>query len=303
MAKTQTILLTGSTGLLAKGMIETKPEGIEVVGIHLRNYPVDDGHRVSHHVVDLLNAASVEALFERYRFQCVVHAAGIGNVDYVETHPEEGMASNLHATMNIVHACRSHGIHLVYISTNAVFDGDHAPYSEQSSPNPINRYGRIKLDCEKYVADHLDACTILRPILMYGWHYPDSRMNPVTWLIERFRKGDSVHMVHDVYENPLYNIQCGEILWRCVEEKPYGIIHAAGGEIVNRYEFALGVAEIFGYPKRLVEAVDSSYFPAIAPRPLNTSFDTSLLERKWGIHLLTVREGLQSMREEGRWNE
>jgi len=299
MQAVKTVLLTGSTGLLGKGMVETRLPGFDMVGVHLRDYAPDD-RQVDHRRLDLSEPGAVASLFGKHHFDCVVHAAGIANVDYVEHHYEEGLASNLHLTMKMVNACRQHGSHLIYISTNAVFDGGNAPYAETSPPHPINQYGKIKLACEKYVSDHLDHFTILRPILMYGWHYPQSRMNPATWLIQALQKGETVRMVQDVFENPLYNIQCGEILWQCVLKKPCGIIHAAGGEVVSRYEFARQLAGVFGFSPDLIRPVDSSFFPAIAPRPVNTSFDTRWIEREWGIVPLSVREGLERMKADGR---
>ena len=292
------VLLTGSTGLLAKGLVETKPDSTFLAGVHLRNYYVPD--RMSHQrILDLSKTIDVENFFAENGFDVVIHAAGIANVDYVESHYEEGQAANLHVTMNMVQACRKYGTHLIYVSTNAVFDGNDAPYAETWPPNPINRYGKIKLACEQYVADQLDRYTIFRPILMYGWHYPQSRANPATWLIAKLQNAEKVQMVTDIYENPLYNIQCGEFLWQCVERKPQGIIHAAGGEVVSRYEFARQLADVFGFPPALICPVDSSFFPAIAPRPVNTSFDTRLIQREWGVTPLRVREGLERMKASG----
>jgi dTDP-4-dehydrorhamnose reductase len=295
MKRSKKILLTGSTGLLAKGFVETSLDGFEIIGVHLRNYTIDD-QRICHKVLNLHDAKAVEDLFKEYRFDCVVHAAGIANVDYIEKHREEGVASNLHITMNVVRACQLYGSHLIYISTNAVFDGNEAPYSEQSPTNPINHYGKIKQTCEEYVSTYMDDYTIVRPILMYGWHYPHCRSNPATWIIERLEKGEIVHMVNDIYENPLYNLQCGEILWQCVRRRPRGIVHAAGGEIVSRYDFALKLADVFGFSKEMIHPVDSSFFPSLVPRPANTSFDTRWIQRELGIIPLTVKAGLELMK-------
>ena len=58
---------------------------------------------------------------------------------------------------------------MLYISTNAVFDGESAPYGEPNRVNPVNAYGRIKLACERLVQDTFERAVVIRPILMYGW--------------------------------------------------------------------------------------------------------------------------------------
>ncbi len=296
MKNKKIVLVTGGTGLLGKGLAESILSECKLISVHLRDYSVPNSNGVEHIVLDVLEKKSVEALFEKYEFDCVVHAAGIASVDYVEAHYEESRRSNIEGTQNIASACRKTGCHMIYVSTNAVFDGNGAPYAETSKPNPINKYGKIKLECEKKVSESFDHFTIFRPILMYGWHYPLSRSNPATWIIEKLSKGQKINIVTDVYENPLYNVQCGEILWQIIQKKPQGIIHAAGGEIVSRYEFAVKLAEIFGFSSSLIHPVDSSFFPSIAPRPKNTSFETKRIHEELSIVPMTVKEGLERMK-------
>lgn len=38
---------------------------------------------------------------------------------------------------------------MIYISTDYVFDGKNPPYKETDVPNPLNTYGKSKLEGEK----------------------------------------------------------------------------------------------------------------------------------------------------------
>lgn len=38
---------------------------------------------------------------------------------------------------------------MIYISTDYVFDGKKPPYEESDAPNPLNTYGKTKLQGEK----------------------------------------------------------------------------------------------------------------------------------------------------------
>lgn len=288
------VLVTGSTGLLGKGFEETAGPSHEIVGLHLRDYPVRDT-RVRHVVGDVRDAAGLEALFARERFDAVIHAAGLAAVDHVEKHPEDGRASNLGGTTAVANACKKHGAYLVYISTNAVFDGENAPYAETAKTHPLHHYGRIKLECESAAAA-AGSFAVARPILMYGWNHMVNRPNPVTWVYEKLLRGESVKLVDDVYENPLYNRQCGRALWAMLEKRPKGIFHLAGGTRLNRFDLGLAVAEAFGLDKGLIERVDSSAFPSIAPRPKDTTFVIDRMERELGVRGMTIEEGLADMK-------
>jgi dTDP-4-dehydrorhamnose reductase len=292
---TKTVLITGGTGLLGKGMEETAPSGTKIYSVHLRDYKVPKG-RATHLSLDLRDKRAVERLFTKHRFDAVVHAAGIASVDYVETHYAESLESNIVSTLNVTAACRQRGIHLVYVSTNAVFDGTKPPYSEGDPVRPVNKYGRLKVECERLVQETLEKWTIARPILMYGWNRTITRPNPATWIYEKLLKGETVELVDDVQENPLYNRQCGDALWAILRRKPSGFFHLAGRDSVNRWQFGLKVAAEFGLDAKLIKRVDSSRFPSIAARPKNTTFSVKRMEKELGVKALTLAEGLAAMR-------
>lgn len=291
----KTVLVTGGTGLLGKGLEETAPRGWSLVSLHQRPYKVA-GSRARQLVLDIRDKRAVDRLFARRRFDAVIHAAGIASVDYVETHYAESLESNIVGTLNVTSAARRAGVHLTYVSTNAVFDGRRGPYGEDAPVAPINKYGSLKVECERLVRETLSAWTIVRPILMYGWNHSVTRPNPATWVYEKLLRGEAVSLVDDVHENPLYNLSCGKALWAVLARRPEGVFHLAGRDRVNRFEFGLAVARAFGLDASLVRRVKSSAFPGIAPRPKDTTFKTRRMERELGVRPLGLAEGLADMR-------
>ena len=261
---------------------------------HLRPYAVG-APGVRELTLDVRSRPALERLFTEYRFDAVVHAAGVASVDYSERHVEESTQSNLDGTRNLAEMCAASGTRLVYISTNAVFDGRNAPYRESDRVNPINAYGRIKLACERLVEATLDRPVIVRPILMYGWPHAFGRSNPVTWVVDALERGETIHVVDDVYENPLCNISAALAIWAILDRDINGIIHLAGRDVINRYELARMVARIFELDESRIRAVPSAFFPHIAPRPRNTSFVTTRMESELGVPPSTLEEGLRLM--------
>lgn len=291
----KTVLVTGGTGLLGKGLEETMPAGWKLLSLHQREYAVE-GSRAEHLVLDIRDKRAVDALFSERRFDAVVHAAGIASVDYVEKHYAESLESNIVGTLNITSAARRASGYLIYVSTNAVFDGRKAPYREDDPVKPVNKYGGLKVECERLVRETLERWAIARPILMYGWNHVVTRPNPATWIHEKLLRGEEVKLVDDVFENPLYNRQCGRALWAMIEKQPGGVFHLAGKDRVNRYEFGLAVAKAFGLDSELVKKVKSSAFPGIAPRPPDTSFVTERMRKILGVKPMTLKEGLADMK-------
>jgi dTDP-4-dehydrorhamnose reductase len=287
-----TVLLTGATGLLGQGIRATAPPGWSIVSTRLGQPARAPGPELA---VDVRDAAAVERLFATHRFDAVVHAAGIASVDHSERHVDESTASNLAGTRHIAERCAATGTRLVYISTNAVFDGEHAPYRESDAVNPVNAYGRIKLACERLVEATVEQPVIVRPILMYGWPHATGRPNPVTWIIGALERGETIHVVDDVFENPLYNVSAGEAIWAILERPFTGTVHLAGRDTVSRYELACTVARMFDLDQARIRAVPSTFFPDIARRPRNTSLVTTRMESELGVPARTLDEGLRGM--------
>lgn len=61
--------------------------------------------------------------------------------------------------------------YMIYISTDYVFDGTSPPYDEDSKPNPLNNYGKLKFEGEKAVQDELKSKT--------DWKFRKQEINPM----------------------------------------------------------------------------------------------------------------------------
>jgi UDP-glucuronate 4-epimerase len=131
--------------------------------------------------VELAEAPSVRALFERTKPTHVVHLAAQAGVRYSITHPEPYIQSNLVGFANILEACRHHSVqHLVYASSSSVY-GDRAdPPFEESQPtdSPVSLSAATKKSNElmAHAYSHLYGlrATGLRFFTVYGpWGRPD----------------------------------------------------------------------------------------------------------------------------------
>jgi len=296
LAERKRIFITGGTGLLGQYLIRTRKAGLDLLSCYIGNYDIESGEGCRYVKADIRDLAGMKSIGDEFRPDVVIHTAGIANVDYCEHHYEEAYSSNVLGTEVIIELCKNVRAVLIYISTNAVFDGETAPYDEQGAVNPLSCYGKLKVACEGLVTNSGLRAAVVRPILMYGWHHGGERSNQVTWLLDKLGRREEVTMVEDVYENPLFAESCALSIWKIIDQDCTGLFHIAGRDIVNRYELALAVADVFQLDRRLIRPVKSDYFPSLAPRPKNTSFITKKMENDLGIRPLGLTEGLRLMK-------
>ena len=181
---TRRVLITGGTGLLGQALLSSASSSLSLFGTYLPDKAPSSELACPFFPLDVRDVAQVAQVFDRVRPDLVIHAASIGSVDYSEHHREESWAVNVGGTQNVGRACARHHAKLIFISSNAVFDGEHPFYAEDAPVNPINYYGQLKVEGEEWVKSSGLDYAIVRPILMYGWHLPIERGNWVTsWLL------------------------------------------------------------------------------------------------------------------------
>lgn len=247
---------------------------------------------------DVSDLKQMQSVFEWAKPDVVIHTAAIGSVDFAEKNREETRKVNVGGTEVIAALCQIFKCRLIYISSNAVFDGSTPFYSETAPVNPINYYGQLKVEAENIVRKSDMPWAIVRPILMYGWPYEGERDNPVVWWVRSLENGKPIKVVDNVFNKPLPAWSCAEVVWEVIRQQRTGIYHAAGRDHLSLYQFALQVAEVFDLDANLITPVPDSFFPEIALRPRDTSFDTSKMERELGVKPIGVKDGLLRMKSE-----
>lgn len=291
-------LITGITGLLGTALVEENSYKKNIKGIYIGNYKMPDDEFINYTICDTTDMDKLLKLFHNEKIECIIHTAGIANTDICEREPERCYTSNFIATKNIMELAYRKKAKLIFISTNAVFDGENAPYGEEDEPNPINCYGKTKLKCELLIRKNLKNHLIIRPILLYGLNNPNERKSFFVWALEKLRNKEKINIVNDIYENPLLSNQCADIIWKLINKDATGIYHIAGRDVLSRYEAIDTMAKVFSLDSTLINPVSSDFFSDIALRPKDTSYRTTKIESDLGIKPLGLEEGLKILREQ-----
>lgn len=211
---------------------------------------------------DLLSSRSEQDVNEA-RPDVIIHAAAYTDVDGAEREPDQAMAVNAFGTGRVAKAAAACGARLVYISTDYVFDGrKHEPYVETDSPNPLNAYGRSKLEGERRALSICPGTLVVRTAWLYGM----GGNNFVTTIVRLAGERAELRVVSDQRGCPTYARDLAEVLASLLEENVRGIVHVAGGGECTWHEFATAIVSELGVPARITP-ITTAEANRLAQRP------------------------------------
>lgn len=227
------------------------------------------------------------------RPDAIVHAAAWTAVDACESDPDHAHAVNALGTRHVAEAARRAGAHVVYVSTDYVFDGEQPePYDEWDAPNPQSVYGRSKHAGELELAGDPDA-TVMRISWVCGAH----GNNMVKTILRLAGEHDTLTFVDDQRGHPTFTPDAAAMARRLVVDRRPGLFHVTNQGAVSWFEFAQAVLSAAGLdPARVEPIATADLQPARpAPRPKNSVLDNAAL-RLSGIPLLPdFRESLDRL--------
>jgi len=253
--------------------------------------------------LDIRDREATMRLVSKIRPHIIINAAALTNVDYCETHKKEAEDVNTRGVKNLADAALINKSRLIQISTDSVFDGAYGHYAESDTPHPINHYSATKLEAENIVSQ-LPDYAIARPSAIYGWHSRKSAgssgstkaMNFAMYVLDRLKTNLSVRAIRDQYNSPTFADNLAEALLNLARRNESGIFHVAGRSCLSRYEFALKIAQTFGYKTELIHPVFASEFDQVAIRPKNCCLRVEKAERTLRMRFLSVDEGIRQMK-------
>ncbi len=226
-------------------------------------------------VLDLSRPGTLDRYFSERSFDGTVNCAAMTAVDDCEDpafYPA-ALAVNGTGVGHLARLSRSTGRWMIHVSTDYVFDGKGTrPYRETDPVNPVNAYGRTKLEGERAFLESGARGWLVRTSWLYG---PNGR-NFVRTMAGLLRTMPKVEVVDDQVGGPTNSRDlAGFFLDLVSSNAPEGLYHFANDGYVSWHGLALGVRDALGLTGPIVEPVPSSRFPRPAPRPLNSRFDLS----------------------------
>jgi dTDP-4-dehydrorhamnose reductase len=156
----------------------------------------------------------------------------------------ESIAAIVPAARHLAEAAQAAGARLAHVSTDLVFDGEHAPYEDDTPPCPIMDYGRAKAEAEALVASLCPGAAVVRPSLIWSLDPLDKQTG---WLVDGVKRGTRVTLFTDEIRCPVHLDDLAALLLALAERPDVsGPRNAGGPQPLNRWEFGLRLLEALG---------------------------------------------------------
>ena len=241
--------------------------------------------------LDITNEYQVKTIIAENDPDIIVHLAAMTNVDGCELNPDQAYEVNVRGTVNLLNHFNGK---FVLLSTDYVFDGNEGPYSENDTVNPKNVYGKTKLEAERKVREFSADWLILRTNVVWniGGKYKASF---VDWLVEELDEGNQVRIVTDQWNNPTHTEDLDCVINELLKHDASGLYHYGSAEVLNRYDFARLIANIYNLDENLIKPIMTQELNQLAKRPLKSGLKTNKIERDFAIIPAVLREDIEKI--------
>ena len=216
------------------------------------------------HEVDITNDEQVERLVQVVRPNSVVDVAAISQIDFAEQNRELTYAVNVKAAERIAVASLNIGAHFLYFSSDAVFAGTKAGYTESDPPAPVNYYGRTKAEAEAAIRRAVPSATLVRISLALGFPVTDGNSFFAS-LYGKLQAGDTVDAPAEEIRTPLDVLTMSECVLELLKIKYQGPIHLGSTTSIDRASLTRRAAGLLGFPAADINEAPPTK-PGRAPR-------------------------------------
>ena len=285
------ILVIGGSGIIGSNVVKLLASEHACIGTYLTN----DGMAIENcrfEKIDVRDGEKIAKLIRSFVPSIVILAYGTKDIGHCEAHPDEAYRIHLEGTKNVIKPCSQIGARVAYISTDCVFNGEKAIYTEEDKTNPFNVYGAAKAEGEKAVCEALDNFIIIRTSLVYGWIKPGQTANFALSVLRSLKLGEKIGVPCNFFNTPIEAHTAGAAISKLVLSQFVGIINVAGQERLSRRDFALKIADVFAQDPNLIHAV---YMQEGLRQP-NSCLDASMAEKILHMKFERINEGLDRMR-------
>lgn len=283
------ILITGASGLLGSNLARDYSAEHQVSGVFYRHRLALPGVKMIG--ADLTREELTRRVVGKVQPDLVVHCAAATDVDRCQDDEVWAHRLNVEMARHVAAVSADRQVPLIHISTDAVFDGRAGGYDEDSDPNPINVYGRSKLEGERAVRAAHEHALIIRTNL-FGWNLRRDGKSLAEWFLASLAAGRSIPGFDDVSFSPLLVNDLGALLLELWSRGGQGTYHIGGKDCLTKYQFGRQLAFRFGHDPEAIERSSSEQAALTAPRPKQLCLNSAKVEAELGRSVPDLADGL-----------
>ncbi len=286
------VLITGCSGMLGRALAEQLVDRYAVTGMDVRR-----NQKWNFIEADITQRDETIEKIVNQKPDIVIHAAAYTDVDGCEENPEKAYSVNAQGTETIALACRKACALVCYIITDFVFDGEKkSAYVESDKPNPINIYGKSKLDGEQFIQSILKRFVIVRS----SWLFGEGGKNFVDAILEKANNEEELKVVDDQIGSPTYTLDLARAIKTLLtaynlqlKADICGIYHITNSGSCSRYEFAKEILRLKAMEKVTLNPATSEEVTQPAGRPKMSLLQNQRYQQDTGEKLRPWQEGLK----------
>ena len=276
------IVITGKNGQLAKEFIKLFLEK----GLNFFAFDKNE--------LDITNFDTVRKRLKEIKPDFLINCAAYNYVDRAEDDRENCYLTNTKGAENLAKICSEIKCKIVHYSTDYVFDGKkNTLYIEKDTPNPLNYYGKTKLEGEEKIKEHCKNHLIFR----VSWLYGKGKNNFVIKFLNWANTRDTLQIAENEVSIPTYSKRVAGITLKALKNGLRGLYHLTNSGFTSRYGLALKIKEIFKLKNNIVP-VKSEIFNLKAKRPDFSAMDNSLIKTILNIKIPQWDEDLKEFLKE-----
>ena len=283
MKQKNKILISGATGMLGTAILKRTSflSNVEIYTTSLDNSSIIEG----------ANFIKIESL-NNYCFDSFFHCAALVNVNLCESDIAFALRSNVEYTKLLFNSVIAQKY--FYISTDSVYEGILGNYSETDKPKPINNYAMSKLQGELEVQKATENYYIVRTNI-FGKN-SKNKQSLFEWAESQLNQGNNLNGYSNVYFNPLSVFHLADILIEVMNKNlDFGIYNIGSSEYISKYDFLIRAANFLGFSNDLIKPIQFEIKNGIAPRPLNTTINTSKIKNIFNEIDLSIQKSFNLM--------
>ena len=288
--KKRKVLITGSNGQLGHSLnLFLKSKSFTVYNTSLNIGPFNiEG-------INLSIENNVSILMKKIKPDYIINCAAYTNVDQCEKNKKNAYDSNVKIVKNILKNM-SRDSKLIQISSDYIFDGKASMYNEDSLPNPLNYYGKTKLESENLIRSSQKKYIIIRTGNLYS-EYLNIPSNRLSWIINSLKNNKQIKAIDDMLSKPTSINALSNVIINLLSFNQNLIINYCGQDKMSIYDFCLLVAKIFDYDSNLINKCSIKDFDFVAERPKDVSLNTSLISDLINCNIYETEYSLKLIRD------
>mmetsp|Transcript_1392 Transcript_1392/g.3163 ORF Transcript_1392/g.3163 Transcript_1392/m.3163 type:complete len:287 (+) Transcript_1392:294-1154(+) len=244
------VLVTGASGMLGTAIIDELKHLGDVVGTY-NSRPVEGMVHLA-----ISSQESILQLLAQLQPDVVIHAAAIRSPDLCRELTPELQAINIDSARWVAEWVSENHKYMVHISSDSLFDGTAPPYTETSEPNPINIYGKTKLEAERSLGAFIDKVSILRlPVLYSRKTLHESTM---TSYFPDIAAAKPIALDNWGIRVPTAVQDVAKAILKLVETRSPGLYQFSGNQTTTKYAVGVAVSEKLGVDPSLLTPVEGA---------------------------------------------